>query len=373
MHGNDNDIDFAELRALRERLDGVDRALVETIAERQKLVADIGALKSARGHQTRDFRRERAVLERVSATAEAAGLDAGLATDVLALLIRASLQHQEQARVRAEGTGGGQSVLIVGGAGRMGRWFREFFHSQGFQTAVADPAADPEAPGNYADLASAGVDYDIIVVATTLARSADVLDALVELAPRGLIFDVGSLKSPLRKPLERLAEAGLRVTSVHPMFGPDTQLLAGKHVIFVDVGHAEATATARDLFASTMASCVDMDLDQHDRVIADVLGLSHATGIAFADALASSASVPHGVTQMTSPTFDAQLETASKVLHESPELYYEIQKLNDYGLDALERLATSVNRLRDAVRDGKHDTFIDIMRDGRRFIDEDIG
>ena len=30
--------------------------------------------------------------------------------------------------------------------------------------------------------------------------------------------------------------AGCNVTSVHPMFGPDTELLSGRHVIFIDVG-----------------------------------------------------------------------------------------------------------------------------------------
>ncbi len=91
-----------------------------------------------------------------------------------------------------------------------------------------------------------------------------------------MIFDLASLKSPLRGGLMALKSHGCRVTSVHPMFGPDTDLLSSRHVIFVDLGHAEALERARDLFRPTMVEQVIMSLDEHDRLIAYVLGLSHA-------------------------------------------------------------------------------------------------
>ena len=56
------------------------------------------------------------------------------------LLIRSSLTTQEQARVRAEGAGQGQRALVIGGSGKMGRWFVDFLDSQGFDVTVADPA-----------------------------------------------------------------------------------------------------------------------------------------------------------------------------------------------------------------------------------------
>jgi chorismate mutase/prephenate dehydrogenase len=107
-------------------------------------------------------------------------------------------------------------------------------------------------------------------------------------------MDVGSLKMPLKGSLERLADAGCKVTSIHPMFGPDTRLLSGRHVIFVDVGVPEATAAARALFSSTMVERVDMSLEDHDRLIGYVLGLSHALNLTFFTALSGSGElVPH--------------------------------------------------------------------------------
>ena len=63
-----------------------------------------------------------------------------------------------------------------------------------------------------------------------------ILQELAQRKPRGIVFDIGSLKTPLRQGIVALRAAGCRVTSVHPMFGPDTELLSGRHVIFIDLG-----------------------------------------------------------------------------------------------------------------------------------------
>jgi len=104
-------------------------------------------------------------------------------------------------------------------------------------------------------------------------------------------------------------------TLVHPMFGPDTELLSGRHVVFVDLGSAEALASARELFSPTMAEQVVMSLDDHDRLIAYVLGLSHALNIAFFTALAESGEAAPKLARMSSTTFDSQLDVASRVAH----------------------------------------------------------
>src|SRR5262249_41937611 len=130
--------------------------------------------------------------------------------------------------------------------------------------------------------------HDYIVLATPIPVTDAILRDLALRRPPGVIFDIGSLKSPLRAGLAALKSHGCRVTSVHPMFGPDTELLSGRHVIFVDMGCPEALERARELFAPTMAEQVVMSLDEHDRFIAYVLGLSHALNIAFFTALAES-------------------------------------------------------------------------------------
>jgi len=154
------------------------------------------------------------------------------------------------------------------------------------------------------------------------------------------------------------------------MFGPDTELLSGRHVIFVDLGHTDALERARELFAPTMVDQAVMTLDEHDRLIAYVLGLSHALNIAFFTALAGSGEAAPRLAKLSSTTFDAQLDVASRVAQESPDLYFEIQSLNDYGAESLEALAKAIESLRHAVLAQDRATFAALMERGREYLED---
>jgi chorismate mutase/prephenate dehydrogenase len=362
--------DDVTLDDLRRRLTELDRQFIRLAAERKALSAEVARVKRATGHPTRDYGREREVLMGARTAAAELGVSPALAEELLRLLIRASLTTQEQASVAAHGTGSGRRALVIGGGGKMGRWFVQFLTSQGFAVEAADPAGTVAGVPAVADWRASDLTHDCIVLATPLAATDAILRDLALRRPAGLIFDVGSLKSPLRSGLQALKSHACRVTSVHPMFGPDTELLSGRHVIFVDLGHAEALASARALFAPTMAEQVVMSLDDHDRLIAYVLGLSHALNIAFFTALAESGEAAPKLARLSSTTFDAQLDVAACVAEESPELYYEIQSLNDYGAESLEALVQSVERIRTAVLSRDHDTFVALMRQGREYLQD---
>jgi chorismate mutase/prephenate dehydrogenase len=74
--------------------------------------------------------------------------------------------------------------------------------------------------------------------------------------------------------------------------------------------------------------------------------------------------------QLSSTTFDAQLDVATRVAQENPDLYYEIQRLNDYGMESLEALAQAVDRLRSAVAAADRQGFVEIMQRGRAYLED---
>jgi chorismate mutase/prephenate dehydrogenase len=349
------------LEELRQHLDTLDQRLLELIAARQSTSREIARVKRATGYATRDYARERDVILAVRSRAAQLGVPGDAAEAVMRVLIRSSLTTQEQASVAAQGAGSGQRALVIGGAGKIGGWFVQFLSSQGFGVEIADPAG---AAGTLGDWRRSALEHEFIVVATPLGATDVILRELAERRPNGVVFDVGSLKSPLRGGLEALRAAGARVTSLHPMFGPSTELLSGRHVIFIDLGARDALQRARALFAPTMVEQVVMGLEEHDRLIAYVLGLSHALNIAFFTALARSGEAAPRLLQMSSTTFDAQFDIASEVAQESPELYFEIQRLNDYGAESLDALAQAVDHLRSAVQQGDQQRFTALMRQG---------
>ncbi|MEE4638376.1 MAG: prephenate dehydrogenase/arogenate dehydrogenase family protein [Wenzhouxiangella sp.] len=356
------------LQSLRDELDEVDAGLVDLAARRQRIVAEIGRIKQTAGRQLRDFRREREVLDRVRARAEGVGLDPEVAEDLLKRLIDASLTRQEQDRVRAAGRGEGRKALVIGGAGLLGRWLVAFLESQGYGVLVADPAVDPALPGSYPDWRQAPLDVGLIVVSTPPRASAAIIEALAARQVPGLVFDVGSIKSPLIPALRSAARAGLNVCSIHPMFGPDTQLLSGRHVLLMDVGNRSAVEAAGTLFVDTMAEVVEVALEEHDRLMALVLGLSHALNIAFFTALVRSGIEAGQLAGISSTTFKRQLEIARDVAAENPDLYHEIQRLNEHGGLARRALVEAVELLSAASDADDALAFTDLMHQGRRYL-----
>lgn len=358
-----------DVTALRARLTEIDGGLIELVAERQRISKELARAKRAAGAPTRDFDREREVLLHARATADRLGVPSGMAAELVRLLIRHSLTTQEQAQVVAQGQGGGKRALVIGGHGRMGRWFADFLASQGYDVEIADPAGPVRGYPHVADWRQGATSHDIIVMAAPLAIGNGILHELADRRPPGLVFDIGSLKTPLRSGLEALVAAGVRVTSVHPMFGPDTELLSGRHVLHVDLGNQPAVREGMELFSSTMAEQVVTTLDEHDRLMAFVLGLSHAVNIAFFTALAGSQESVPRLAGLSSTTFDAQLDVAAKVATDSPALYFEIQSLNKYGAESLRALATAVSRLIEAVESGDATAFETMMLRGRAYLE----
>ena len=357
-----------DIATLRGQVSDIDRRILELVAERQGVVQAIGEAKDRSSTDLRSFSQEKVVLDRARQEASRLGISADLAVDLLRRLIRESLAQQERRRVEARGSGTGQRALVIGGAGQMGTWIARFLASQGFGVEVADPNPPADDVPHLRDWQESSLDHEIIAVAANLRATQEILSALADRRPAGIVFDIGSLKTPLRTPLEDLAAAGVQVASVHPMFGPDTELLSGRHVILVDVGCPSANDRVRSLFSSTMAEIVEMPLDEHDRLIAYVLGLSHALNIVFMTALAESGESVPLLAQLSSTTFDRQLAVAASVAHDNPHLYFEIQHLNEYGFESLRSLRQAATRLEEVVHEGDEETFVGLMEKGRSYL-----
>jgi chorismate mutase/prephenate dehydrogenase len=370
---SDTPLTADELLELRQRLDEIDTGIVDLIAERQAVVTTIAEHKLKVGSPLRHYEREREVIDRGVARAESHGLAGSVARDILQTLIHHSLSNQETHKLVQSDHGQGQRALVIGGLGRMGVWMSRYLDMVGYRVDVADKVERDTPFGSVDDWEAVAHEYDLIVVAVPLRPSNDILLRLAEIQPECLIFDIGSLKSPMREGLDALREKGCRVCSVHPMFGPDEIGLSGRHILFVDMGDQEALREARELFSHTAADCVDLSLEEHDEVMAWVLGLSHLVNIAFAGALAESGEAVPLLKQISSSTFNAQLNVATQVVSENPHLYYEIQQGNDNTAEVSAQFRKVLDNLINAVVENDEAVFTNYMGAARQRLAADQG
>ncbi len=357
-----------KLDELRAEINQIDYEVLHLAKKRLSTVKKIGQLKNASGSSIRDFSREKQCTDFSIRAAQELQISAQFAKQILHLFMQESLMAQEKDRLAGNSTQNTKKALILGGAGKMGLWFAKFLSSQGFYTEIHDPQkCDLNFTNIYPHNLSA-LSHDIIVVATPLSMTSQILIELAKDPPRGLVFDISSLKDPIRPGLDALLKTGAKVTSVHPMFGPNTELLADRHVIIVDLGHQEANEEASNLFTATMVKINQMNIDEHDRLMAYLLGLSHALNIAFFSVLAQSGETAHKLMNLSSSTFDAQLKVARHVAEENPQLYFEIQALNPYGDKSLQQLSSVLENMRQLIHAKNQKSFTDLMQNGYDYL-----
>jgi chorismate mutase/prephenate dehydrogenase len=197
------------------------------------------------------------------------------------------------------------------------------------------------------------------VCATPPAATAELYAQWCAQPPAGVVVDIASIKTPLIQPIRTLQHAGARVASIHPMFGPSALLLCEADVVICDTGDAGATSTVEKLFNSTAAHVVRLPLEEHDRMMADLLSLAHGTAIAFALAL------PRTEHPVRSTTFRALESLAAAVVRESPDVYYEIQAKNPHSAAALQKLQAAVARVVAAVTAQDSSAFRALLVEGQ--------
>lgn len=112
----------AELTALRDQIDEVDKALLDLLAKRLELVAEVGEVKSRFGLPIYVPEREASMLASRRAEAEALGVPPELIEDVLRRVMRESYSSENDKGFKTL-CPSLRPVVIVGGGGQMGRLF----------------------------------------------------------------------------------------------------------------------------------------------------------------------------------------------------------------------------------------------------------
>lgn len=328
------------LPVLRALLDALDRDILELLARRQALVAEVAGAKRVLGAPIRDLARERAILEERKERARELGLPEGTVESVWRLLMMASRERQAALRTEVPVDVEPKTVAILGGAGGMGRALTRLFADLGHPVLISDvdTALRPVEAAKMAD---------VVVVSVPIRVTAEVIREVgPHLREDALLMDVTSLK---QAPLEAmLASTRASVVGTHPMFGPGVHTFTGQRVVLCR-GRGDAwfrwvwkTLSARGLVVT------EAEAKQHDRIMSvvqvllhyqtQVLGLTLSRlDVSLAETLA-----------FTSPAYLLEAYVAARHFAQSPDLYGPIEMLNPETAkvtSAFEAAARDVSRV----------------------------
>ncbi len=362
------------LDQLRSKVEHLDRQIVDLLARRLDVVLEIGDIKSSLKIPIRDYRVEREVSQRMQDRCRELEIDPAVGMLLARLLIESAIRVQERV-LEPRYSGTLKRILVVGGCGRMGQWFCHYLKSMGHRVSVFDPRGPLENYDFETDLSAAASKSDMILLSAPLGASGDVLEEVLSHQPRGIIFDICSLKSHLLERIRAGIREGYRISSLHPMYGPAVRTLLERNVILCRCGCPGADAEVRKLFEGTEANLLEMSIEEHDERMAYVLGMSHALNLIFSDMLLKSGKPLRDLLRVASSTFAKQIETTRDVAFDSPQLYYEIQVLNKHTPEVFDLFRHAMNDVQRAVHEKDFARFSKIMERGRAYfreVDSDV-
>lgn len=353
------------LDSLRAQVSSADRALWRALEERLALAHRIGLVKQTAGLPLRDFTRERQVTERWLNHLAGLGIPPERSEALTRWVIEESVRIQEQLPAQAPRPGRGSDILIVGGAGAMGRWLSNLFESSGHRVLIIDLRLDRR-PGRKTHSATSLKDRaaraDIVVVATPMRAAPGVYRELLSSHTRAVIFDILSIKWPILPWIRKGIARGYRLTSTHPLFGPTARTLSGRNLLILDCGDAKASRVAESLFATTSLRITHLPVELHDELIADTLALPHLTSLLFALTLAQRKWPAERLLGAAPTSFLRQAEAARVITAENMVLSFDIQTLSPASRRLFARMERVLQGLRRSVEAEEYGDYQTLLR-----------
>ena len=260
-----------ELNALRDQIDHVDKQLVDLLAQRLKLVAGVGEVKSRYGIPVYAPDREAAMLASRRAEAEASGIPADLIEDVLRRVMRESYSSENDSGFKCVKPDL-RRIVVVGGKGQLGRLFVQMFCLSGYQVEILEK-------DDWARADTLLADASVVLVAVPIDISCQIIDQLNHLPADCLLVDITSIK---QKPLQHMlaAHAG-PVLGLHPMFGPDVASLAKQVIVCCDGRGADQYQWLLEQMQIWGARLQSVTAKEHDDAMSFIQALRHFTTYAY--------------------------------------------------------------------------------------------
>ena len=216
-------------------------------------------------------------------------------------------------------------IGIIGGHGKMGRWFHRFFRELGYPVAVADlnTGTRPE------DIAKT---CQVVLVAVPLQHTVEVVRTVGPLVlDEGLLMDIASLKSEVVRTMLEVCSA--EVIGTHPLFGPGEPNVTGQSVVLCPGRGQWWQDWLTGIFVNCGARVEVVSPEIHDYYMAVIQGLTHFSTLALGLTIDSLGLDLNTLERFATPVFHRRLMEIGHLLSQDADLYAAMPMLNStYGV-----------------------------------------
>lgn len=316
-----------ELSHLREQIDAVDKSLLDLLAKRLQLVAEVGEVKSLHGLPVYVPERESSMLAARRAEAERMDIPPDLIEDILRRVMRESYTRENDKGFKMLNPSAGP-IVIVGGDGKMGRLFSRLLTLSGYQVKVLGE-------NDWAQAATTVRGASIVMVSVPIHLTAEVINQLPMLDKDTVLIDIASVKEiPLNA---MLAVHQGPVLGLHPMFGPDIGSVAKQVFAYCDGRGAESYQWFLEQLLVWGARLKKITAKEHDKNMSFIQALRHFTTFTYGQNLAKEQVDLQQLLDLSSPIYRLELAMVGRLFAQDPQLYADIIMSSDENVRLIRR------------------------------------
>jgi len=223
-------------------------------------------------------------------------------------------------------------IAIVGGSGKMGQWFARFLSKEGKQVTIigrnerkllkVKQQLEVEISTDVETVKHA----DVILISVPIDSFKQVVEQIAPHTRAGqVIADMTSVKVFPMETMHKHIKTGV-VLGTHPVFGPGARGISNQNFVLTPTNEEERALAekTKQYLEERGARATLMTPQEHDEMMAVVLGLSHFIAIVSADTLLSFNKF-QGMREIGGTTFKVLLTLIESVISEDPELYASLQ------------------------------------------------
>lgn len=336
-----------ELDHLRKEIDVIDSELVSLLARRAKITAKVGQYKSRVGLPIYVPEREAELIAKRRAEAVQQHVSPVLVEDLLRRIMRESYQTQHVDYLCTNPDI--KKIVVIGGAGALGRIFVDMFKRSGYlvETLEKDDWQNAEQI-----LADAG----LVLVAVPIKLTEATIERLSSLPKACILADITSTKE---KPLAAMMKAhNGPVVGLHPMFGPDVSSLVKQVVVVCEGRQAEQYAWLLQQIRIWGGLLQEVNAKEHDDAMVFIQVMRHFCSFVFGSHLASANPDLKRLVSLSSPIYRLELSMVGRLFAQDPSLYADIIFDNKDSIARLTEFNVKFTQALQIVESGDKGEFI---------------
>ncbi len=243
-----------------------------------------------------------------------------------------------------------RQVTIVGGGGRMGRFFSSCLSQTGHQVNILE----------YSDWGQAEkllTDIDLVLLCVPIECMLKTIGQLSQyLSPHTALADISSIKTPVVKAMLEYHQGP--VMGLHPMFGPDIKSFLAQKVVICPGRQDQYFQWFLKLIQNDGGELVFATPKEHDRMMTTVQAIRHFATFSFGAFLSQENIDIERSLDFSSPKYRQQIEMVQRLFVQSAPLVVDIMLATPESRERISRLGNAYSRLAKLVQKGDRDALI---------------